>query len=31
MTEKIALAAAMVHNELVADLHPDFYFLFHNN
>jgi len=25
MTEKIALAAAMVHNELVADLHPDFF------
>lgn len=25
MTEKIALAAAMVHNELVADLHHDFF------
>ncbi len=25
MTEKIALAAAMVHNELVAELHPDFF------
>jgi len=25
MTEKIALAAAMAHNELVADLHPDFF------
>lgn len=25
MVEKIALSAAMVHNELVADLHPDFF------